>query len=123
MHYSSTGIMNLHRNCCETSKYIEMTTDVIEFIDNEAGYLTWVKGHSSGYVLNTERSKNRNYMVLHGAWCSQIKDYRQTDEFGKFTMRGYIKICAPDVEGLREWVRQHGRSDGTFSSDKCGCLK
>lgn len=99
-----------------------MTTDVIEFIDNEAGYLTWVKGHSSGYVLNTERSKNWNYMVLHGAWCELVREHKGSGKPGGFTERDYIKICALNVESLRNWVRQHGRSDGTFSSEECYCL-
>ena len=100
-----------------------MTTDVIEFIDNEGGYLKWLEDHSTGYVLNTYTSKNRNYMVLHGAWCQLVSDYGKSGKPGRFTGPSYIKICAPDVESLRGWVRQHGRPNGTFTSEECYCLE
>ena len=38
---------------------------VIEFVDDDAGYVAWVHSHATGYVLNTDR-KNRH---RHAALC------------------------------------------------------
>jgi hypothetical protein len=88
-----------------------------EFFHNENGYLNWLRSHPQGFVINTGRSKNTNYMVLHHAWCRQISKYSKNADPGGFTERDYIKICASDLSSLRDWVRQHGRSDGTFSTE------
>ncbi len=90
---------------------------VQEFIKNEQGYLEWIHKHPDGFVINTGRSKNANYMVLHRASCGSIKDYQKASGPGAFTERDYIKICGSDIASLRDWVRQNGRSDGTFSKE------
>jgi serine/threonine-protein kinase len=87
----------------------------IEFIGNDEAYLRWLDENPGGYVVNTHRSVNPNYMVLHRATCGMIKS-TQGIPTGGYTERGYIKICSPVVEGLQSWVRQHGRPDGSFSS-------
>ena len=99
-----------------------MNPIVIEFVGDDRAYLKWLSQHPSGFVLNTEKSKNPNYMVLHRAWCQSISQVGNPGRPGRFTERDYIKICAPDEESLRNWARQHGRSDGSFSSEKCYCL-
>ena len=100
-----------------------MTSDVIEFIDSDAAYQDWLHAHPDGYVLNAWRSKNPYSTVLHGAWCKQVSNYGKISQPGSFTERGLIKICASDVESLRDWVRQHGRSGWNFRSEECYCLK
>jgi serine/threonine protein kinase len=44
-----------------------------EFIGNDDAYLRWLSENPSGYVVNTHRSVNPNYMVLHRATCGMIK--------------------------------------------------
>ncbi len=87
-----------------------------EFLYDEAGYLTWIRAHPAGYVLHTERNRNPYYMILHRATCPQISEYSAKMRPGGFTERDFIKICALDVDCLREWVSRHGRPDGSFSS-------
>ena len=99
-----------------------MDTNTIEFIGDDLAYLQWLHKHPSGYVLNTERSKNPNYMVLHGAWCQYINGQGSSGKPGRFTERDYIKICSTNVQSLRGWVRDHGRPSGSFSSEECYCL-
>jgi len=89
---------------------------VQEFAEDDASYQAWLRRHPAGYIINTPRSKPANYMVLHRASCSTIGDYNKMARPGGFTEREYIKICATDLAGLRAWVRQHGRPDGSFSS-------
>lgn len=91
-----------------------------EFIGNDEAYLRWLDEHPGGYVVNTHRLINPNYMVLHRATCGMIKS-RQGIPPGGYTEHGYIKICSPVIEGLQSWVRQHGRPDGSFSSACKAC--
>lgn len=93
---------------------------VTEFIGNDEAYLRWLDEHPGGYVINTHRSINPNYMVLHKATCGMIKSTQGIPP-GGYTERGYIKICSPVIEGLQSWVRQHGRPDGSFSSSCKAC--
>ncbi len=90
--------------------------EVHEFVDNEAGYLAWVKRHAEGFVLNTSRAKAPSYVVLHRATCPLIASYSKAARPGGFTTREYIKICGPTIDSLRDWVRKHGRPDGSFTS-------
>lgn len=88
-----------------------------EFVREEQQYLNWLHAHPHGYVINTERSRNPNYMVLHHAWCRSMSQLSRNAAPGGFTERDYIKVCASDLASLRDWVRQHGRPDGTFSTE------
>jgi len=92
----------------------------VEFIGNDEAYFRWLNANPGGYVVNTHKSINPNYMVLHKATCGMIKSTQGIPP-GGYTERGYIKICSPVVEGLQSWVRQHGRPDGSFSSACKAC--
>jgi serine/threonine protein kinase len=87
----------------------------IEFIGNDETYLHWLGEHPEGYVINTHRNVTPNYMVLHKATCGTVKSTQGISP-GGFTERDYIKVCAGSIELLREWAKQHGRPDGSFSS-------
>jgi serine/threonine protein kinase len=92
----------------------------VEFIGNDRAYLQWLSQNPAGYVVNTHRSVNPNYMVLHKATCGMIKSTQGIPP-GGFTERSYIKICSGSIEGLRVWTRQHGRPDGSFSKSCTAC--
>ncbi len=94
---------------------------VVEFTEDDRSYLRWLDQNPNGFVINSERSKSRNYMVLHHASCRTIWAYGGKAEPGAFTQRSYIKICAPDIASLRAWVRRNGRLDGSFSSECSHC--
>lgn len=91
--------------------------NVVEFIDDDRSYLKWLDKNPHGFVINTGRSKSHSYMVLHRASCRSIWAYSGRAQPGAFTQHDYIKICAPDIASLRAWVRRHGRTDGSFSSE------
>src|SRR4051794_20629624 len=84
-------------------------------------YQRWLAANPHGYVINTGRSMSPSYMVLHRARCAKIRDYNEMARKGGFTERDYIKVCSTDVNDLRDWVRQHGRPDGSFSRECSIC--
>jgi hypothetical protein len=98
-----------------------MEADLIEFKDDDIAYLRWLNMHPDGYVVNTTRNKSPDYMVLHRASCQSISQYSSIAKPGGFTERGYIKVCADQLNSLKSWVRRSGCPNGTFSSE-CSCL-
>ena len=92
------------------------------FDGDDAGFLAWLAGSPAGFVVNTRRQPDPQYMVLHRASCHHINRYTAGSSSGGFTERAYIKVCAGSIEALQEWVRYNGRSDGTFSNE-CGSCK
>ena len=85
------------------------------FDSDESAYLQWLAAHPSGFVVNTRRRGDPEYVVLHRATCSSISRPTTVASPGGFTERSYIKICAGGVEELRHWARRSGRPDGSFS--------
>jgi len=90
-----------------------------DFLDDDVGYLEWVRSHTNGFVLNTRRAPDRNYLVLHRASCRSISGARGE---GAYTCRGYRKIVAETPDELRRYAREVGREDGSFSRE-CGLCK
>lgn len=47
---------------------------VIQFRDDDQGYLQWLAGHqvTDAFVLNAERNPGPGYLVLHRATCNTI---------------------------------------------------
>ena len=88
------------------------------FDSRDDAYQDWLLLHPRGYVVNARRRLSPGYMVLHTAQCRTIRTYTGTTPMGAFTERGYVKVCAMELNDLRGWVRRHGRQDGSFSK---GC--
>jgi serine/threonine protein kinase len=99
----------------EEKTVLAKQTKAVEFIGNDEAYLRWLDEHPEGYVTNAHRNVTPSYMVLHKATCGMIKSTQGIPP-GGFTERSYIKVCAGSIELLREWAKQHGRPDGSFSS-------
>jgi hypothetical protein len=89
---------------------------MIEFHDDDAGYLDWIARHLNGFVLNVRETPDPEYVVLHRARCPSISTSREP---GAYTERSYRKYCSESVEDLRHAARQEGRRDGSFSR-RCG---
>jgi hypothetical protein len=95
---------------------------VQEFINDEKGYLAWLKAHPEGLVLNAARSTTTpSYLVLHRATCPEITTYTKSLRPGGFTAGHYIKICGPDVASLHAWAEAHGRPGGSFTGTCSKC--
>jgi hypothetical protein len=89
-----------------------------EFVNDDTGYMEWLKSNPSGFVINTSIAKAPGYMVLHRGCCPHISGYAANFAKDAFTSKQYIKICSDQIDDLTDWVKQHGRTDGTFSK---GC--
>jgi hypothetical protein len=85
------------------------------FDGNDDAYKAWLVANPDGYVVNTRRNFRPAYMVLHTARCGAVQNYTGVMRKGAFTERTYVKVCARDVNDLRNWVRLHGRRNGEFS--------
>lgn len=91
-----------------------MTT---KFRNDEKGYQAWLAENPDRFVLNARSNFGPSYMVLHTARCSTISNYTRMARRGGFTERQYAKVCATNESEVRDWVRTHGRPDG--SVDRC----
>lgn len=94
---------------------------VQEFTNDDNAYRQWITDYPQGFVINTNKGANPNYMVLHKAACSHVSNFHARKE-GACTERDFIKVCAVNVDPLKEWAKVHGRSDGSFSGT-CGVCK
>lgn len=94
-----------------------MTNKLVVFDGDDHAYLRWIGTQFDGFVLNTTRGRSREYMVLHRFTCWSISEKSSTFKIGGFTERDYIKICADDIGSLRQWVKENGRLDGSFSKE------
>ena len=93
----------------------------IEFKDDDDEYYRWLGDNPQGFVVNTPRHKPSNNMVLHRASCKHIREPSRETHPGGFTERAYIKVCASNIEALRDWAAQHGRADRSFSIECSFC--
>ena len=71
-------------------------------VNDDRGYLDWVAANKSVYVLNSYVHPSRDYLILHKATCGSITSASRTH----YTSRGYIKVCAMDIESLAAWARE-----------------
>jgi hypothetical protein len=90
---------------------------MIEFSNDDEGYLAWLTTNPNGYVLNVRRLADPNYVVLHRATCGNISTDKR--EPGAYTARGFRKVCATSVTELQLAAKREGRTDGSFSK-RCG---
>ena len=81
---------------------------VLVFRDDDHGYLTWLRDHFMGYVINAERSLSpSSELKLHEAACATISGQPP----GGTTWTGpSIKVCAAQRTDLQRWVREHTKA-------------
>jgi hypothetical protein len=79
--------------------------------EGDSPYLQWLSNNPAGWVVNTRRTLDPEYMVLHRTSCHAIS--RQTSQMGgnPFTGRSYIKVCSSEPGDLLLWIIGHGGSD------------
>lgn len=91
------------------------------FDGDDAAYQDWLLANPQGYIINARRRLSPTYMVLHRAWCPRVSDYNAMARRGGFTERSYVKVCAIEIEDLRDWLCRNGRPNGTFSNECSLC--
>ena len=87
------------------------------FEHDDAGYLRWISEHPNGYVVNTRRWIDPDYLVLHRASCFSINRYLNMHENpGGFTEREYRKLCSTSLSELEAHLRRIIREPDPFSN-------
>src|SRR5690606_21194811 len=105
-------------DACRASRTGLMTMSrTVQFSQDELGYLTWLDAHPDGFVVNLRQGLSSGYAVLHRASCGRISNARSAH--GGYTERGYRKMCAASVEGLRDELRAIGIGDFTRRCSFC----
>ena len=71
------------------------------FDGNDQAYLLWLSGHPSGFVVNSRRILDLDYLVLHRATCGHVNVYLGMKKSpGGFTERSYVKYCGDSISEL-----------------------
>ena len=66
---------------------------MVEFLDDDDGYLAWIATNPDGFVLNVQRIANAGYVVLHHARCGSIStDKRATGHTRKEVIAKYARL-------------------------------
>ena len=87
---------------------------IIEFMDDDKGYLAWLAGHPDGYVLNCERPPRPAYLMLHRATCGAI-----SGKPGRRWTVAYQKVCAETFKEIEAWTGPIGSPSGCRFRKPC----
>jgi 5-methylcytosine-specific restriction protein A len=92
---------------------------VREFVESEQEYLDWLKGHPTGFVINSWNPASGKYLVLHSSQCKTICKPKKGAHPACFTGNGYFKICAEEVKQLHGWIVANGFTDFSSHCQRC----
>ena len=83
---------------------------IVEFMNDDKGYVAWLAEHADGFVLNCERPPRPSYLTLHHASCWTI-----SRTSGRNWTTNYQKVCADTFAEIHAWASQIGplRSRGS----------
>ena len=96
---------------------------VFIFQDDESGYFDWIAKNPDGYVVNTRRVLDPDYLVLHRASCLTVQTHRNIENNpGGFTERGYQKLCAPSVDDLNSYLVDTTGNQKPFTKRCSRCM-
>lgn len=71
------------------------------FLNDDAGYVSWLTAHPHGFVLNTYPHVTSDYLILHRAACRTIN--RPLADGREWT-RQYGKTCDDDRASVELWA-------------------
>jgi hypothetical protein len=77
----------------------------LEFADDDK-FWAWCHANPDGLVVNTRRTPDPDYFVLHSAQCPTL--HRRYDTAGAYTQRGYRKFAALKAEEFKPLMRREG---------------
>jgi|SRR5581483_9411792 len=78
-----------------------LTPDVELFKDDDGGFFAWLDAHPDGWFVNTERSPNPNYLVLHRPGCPHF-----TGGDHLHWTKDYVKVCSDSRGALEAWASE-----------------
>ena len=76
---------------------------LVEFIDDEKPYLTWLVANRNGYVLNVPKSGAGSSLMMHVATCETIQGVPPAG--GSWTKGAYMKVCSTNRKAITQWVK------------------
>lgn len=77
---------------------------LVEFRNDDQGYVAWIEAHPDGFVVNTTRSHSRSYLKLHRATCRHVRVLQ--GGYSTWTSGEYVKACSPVRARLEQWARE-----------------
>jgi hypothetical protein len=94
----------------------------MEIFDNDDNeYFKWMNYNPESYVVNTFRSRNTQFSLLHRVGCRHISNESGYDK-GAYTERDYIKVCSNDLGELKDWfVKNYPKFRSYFKECKTCC--
>jgi hypothetical protein len=90
----------------------DVAQDLVVFSGDSIEYLVWIEQNPDGFVVNSRRRFDSQYVVLHRASCRTISNALRAG----YTERGYVKICAPRLDSLERVLSMMRRSSEAFST-------
>lgn len=76
---------------------------VVEFREDDEGYLDWVRQNPEGFVINSGPQPGNAVRILHRADCGTITG--KPAKGGRWTYQ-YKKVCWPDRAGIDRWAQR-----------------
>ena len=72
---------------------------MLEFKDNDQGFIAWRDSHPDGFIVNAQRRPRADYLMLHRATCPHLRWQNKAVNWTK----DYVKFCSTDVDELIGW--------------------
>jgi len=85
----------------ETAEASLVQEGVARFIDDDSGYLKWLRMNPTGLVVNCARRPRASYLKLHRATCATINGMPAR---GRTWTGPYIKVCSQYRSALAHWA-------------------
>lgn len=102
----------LHRRLHWETTSATIVGVLVEFIEDDKGYIAWLAERSHGFVLNCGRPPSPSYLMLHRATCRTINGAP-----GRKWTVSYQKVCGDTLDEVLTWAGQIGPPSG------CGICK
>jgi hypothetical protein len=78
---------------------------IVEFMNDDKGYIAWLAEHPDGFVLNCGRPPMPSYLMLHRSTCGTISG---TPARGRSWTVIYQKVCTDTKRELVDWASEIG---------------
>ncbi|MCA9119115.1 MAG: hypothetical protein H6822_23160 [Planctomycetaceae bacterium] len=75
---------------------------MIIILNDDPVYVSWIRRHRDGFVLDTRRKATKRNMTLHRAICPEIR--KSKSKRTHWTTRGKVKACAENHTELTDWA-------------------
>jgi hypothetical protein len=85
---------------------------MIIILNDDPVYVSWLRRHRSGFVLDTRQKVTKRNTTLHRASCAEIRHAKTRRTH--WTTRGRVKACSEHCGELTDWVREQIGTDPTF---------